>query len=153
MAQNEADEAYIAIGKRILTAAVGAVMLFTSVPSAEISAANVDETPGLQLQTILIDNNGKNWETVSWGGQNLTPNTNWTSLDIGDYYENGKLNFEIRSSGNACTFRVGLVSKKHGVATTIRWTDMEEYKSGFTAGTDWTSYSLSIIAGGCLSGF
>lgn len=130
--------------KRILAAAVSAVMLLSSLPSAEVSAANVEETPGIQLQTILIDNNGKNWETASWGGQNLTPNTNWTVLDIGDYYENGKLNFEIRSNGNECTFRVGLVSKKHGTMTTIRWTDMDEYKSGFTAGTDWTSYSLSL---------
>lgn len=129
------------IGKRILTAALSAVMLLSSVPP--VSAANVEETPDLQLQTILIDNNGNDWTTVSWGGQNLTPNTNWTNLTIEDYYENGSLNFEVKSNGDPCTFRIGMISKKNGETATIRWTDMEEYKD-ITAGTDWTSYSLPI---------
>lgn len=131
-------------GKRIAAAAIGAALLVTAQPAVDLWAANVEETPGIQLQTILIDNNGSDWTTVSWGGQNLTPNTNWTSLSIGDYYENGRLNFEVKSNGSSCTFKIGLVSKMHGEHTTIRWTDMEKYKSGLTAGTDWTSYSLSI---------
>lgn len=48
--------------------------------AAQCSSARVrckcGRTPDLQLQKILIDNNGKDWTTVSWGGQNLTPNTN-----------------------------------------------------------------------------
>lgn len=133
------------IRKRIVAAVLGAAMLLSALPAVNLSAANVQETPGLQLQTILIDNNGKDWTTVSWGGANLTPNTNWTSLSIGDYYENGFLNFEVKSNGAACTFRIGLVSRRHGENFTIRWTDMEEY-SDISAGTDWTSYSLPIKA-------
>lgn len=132
------------LGKRILAMSIGAVMISSSAASADISAANVEETPGLQLQTILIDNNGNDWTTLSWGGNTLTPNTNWTCLSIGDYYENGYLNFEVRSNGDSCSFNIGLVSKKHGEQSTIRWTDMEKYKNSITAGTDWTSYSLSL---------
>lgn len=131
-------------GKRMTAAVLGAAMLISSVPVGVITSANVEETPDLQLQTILIDNNRNNWTTVSWGGQNLTPNTSWPSLSIGDYYENSYLNFDVRSNGDSCTFKIGLVSKIHGEHTTICWTDMEQYKSGITAGTDWTSYSLSI---------
>lgn len=35
------------------------VVLCSSVLTANAWAANVEETPGLQLQTILIDNDGK----------------------------------------------------------------------------------------------
>ena len=39
------------------------VVLCSSVLPANAWAANVEETPDLQLQTILIDNDGKNWTT------------------------------------------------------------------------------------------
>ncbi len=135
-----------AFGKRVIAAALGGAMLLAAQPAAELSAANVEETSGLQLQTILIDNNGKNWTTASWGGQNLTPNTSWTTLLLGDYYENGYLNFEVKND-NAATveFNIGLSSKKHNEQVKLYWTDMEEYQN-ISAGADWTSYSLPIKA-------
>ncbi len=45
--------------KRVLAAVIGAAMLSATVTSSGIWAANIEETPGLQLQTILIDNDGK----------------------------------------------------------------------------------------------
>lgn len=133
--------------KRVLAAVLSAVMLSTAVSSgSSIWAANIEKTPGIQLQTILIDNNGNNWTTESWGGQNMTPNTNWTTLLLGDYYENGYLNFEVKND-NATTveFNIGLSSKKHNEQVKIYWTDMEEYQN-ISAGADWTSYSLPIKA-------
>ena len=131
------------IRTRITASALGAAMLLSSAPAA-VSAANVQETEGLQLQTILIDNNGKDWTTESWGGATMTPNTNWTSLTINDYYENGKLNFEVIHNGTGdVNFKLGLVSRMHGKETRIYWTDLEEYKS-ISAGSSWTSYSLPI---------
>lgn len=55
--------------KRVLAAVIGAAMLSATVTSSGIWAANIEETPSLQLQTILIDNDGKNWTTASWGGR------------------------------------------------------------------------------------
>ena len=133
-------------GKRIMAIALGAMILLASMPLFGVSAANVQDNPDLQLQTILIDNDGKNWTTESWGGANLTPNTNWTTLTIRDYYENGYLNFEVRNTGSGnCNFRIGLVSHCHNETTRIYWTDMAEYKN-ISAGTSWTSYSLPIKA-------
>jgi len=132
------------IRTRITASALGAAMLLSTAPAAAVSAANVQETEGLQLQTILIDNNGKDWTTESWGGATMTPNTNWTSLTINDYYENGKLNFEVIHNGTGdVNFKLGLVSRMHGKETRIYWTDLEEYKS-ISAGSSWTSYSLPI---------
>ncbi len=53
--------------KRVLAAVISAAMLSAAVPCGGIWAANVEETPGVQLQTIVIDNDGKNWTTESWG--------------------------------------------------------------------------------------
>jgi len=132
------------IRTRITASALGAAMLLSTAPAAAVSAANVQETEGLQLQTILIDNNGKDWTTESWGGATMTPNTNCTSLTINDYYENGKLNFEVIHNGTGdVNFKLGLVSRMHGKETRIYWTDLEEYKS-ISAGSSWTSYSLPI---------
>ncbi|WP_298482867.1 glycoside hydrolase family 9 protein [uncultured Ruminococcus sp.] len=130
--------------KRILAMAVGAAMLFSAVPGSIVSAANTQDQPDLQLQTILIDNNGADWTTESWGGATMTPNTNWTTLTIRDYYENGCLDFEVRSNGTgSSTFRIGLVSKRHGKTVQICWTDMAAYQD-ISAGTDWSEYSLPI---------
>lgn len=130
--------------KRILAAAVSSVMIFNVMPLSGISAANVQETPGIQLQTILIDNNGNDWTTKSWGGDTMTPNTNWTALSISDYYENGYLNFEVKNNGTGdVSFKIGLVSHNHGKETRVFWTDLEEYKD-ISAGADWKSYSLPI---------
>lgn len=131
-------------GKRILAMVVGAAMLFSAVPGSIVSAANTQDQPDLQLQTILIDNNGADWTTESWGGATMTPNTNWTTLTIRDYYENGCLDFEVRSNGTgSSTFRIGLVSKRHGKTVQICWTDMAAYQD-ISAGTDWSEYSLPI---------
>ena len=131
-------------GKRLLAAAMSAVLL-CNVAALGVAAANAQETPGLQLQTILVDNGGTNsWTTLSWGGTNLTPNTSWSAVSIRDYYANGSLNFEVRSNGTGeCSFRVGLVSKRHNDVVRICWNDLDSAPS-FTAGTGWKSYSLPI---------
>lgn len=132
------------IGKRILAMAVGASILFTAAPVSVVSAANTLDNPGLQLQTILIDNNGADWTTESWGGATMTPNTNWTTLNIRDYYENGSLSFDVKNNGTGnSSFQIGLVSKRHGATAQICWTDMAKYRN-LSAGTEWTSYSLLI---------
>lgn len=130
--------------KRFLAVILGAAMMFSAIPDSDIFAANTQDNPDLQLQTILIDNNGSDWTTESWGGATMTPNTNWTTLTIRDYYENGNLDFEVRNNntGNV-NFRIGLVSKRHGQTAQICWTDMEDYKN-LSAGTEWTNYSLPI---------
>ena len=131
-------------GKRMIAATVGAVLLVVSVPHLGSSAANVQETPDLQLQTIKIDNDGADWTTQSWGGATMTPNTNWTTLNIQDYYANGTLDFEVRNNGTGdTTFRMGLMSKRHGETARICWTDLEQYGL-FKASSEWTTYSLSI---------
>lgn len=131
-------------GKRMIAATVGAVLLVVSVPHLGSSAANVQETPDLQLQTIKIDNDGADWTTQSWGGATMTPNTNWTTLNIQDYYANGMLDFEVRNNGTGdTTFRMGLMSKRHGETARICWTDLEQYGL-FKASSEWTTYSLSI---------
>ncbi len=133
-----------ALGIRILAAALSASMLLTMQLPMELSAADVEETPGIQLQTILIENNGNAWTTASWGGQNLTPDNCWRTFLLGDYYENGYLNFEVKNStSETVEFNIGLSSKKHGVQSKIYWTDMDEYEN-ISAGPDWTSYSLPI---------
>ncbi len=104
----------------------------------------MEETEGLQLQTILIDNDGNDWTTASWGGQNILPNTNWTTMLLGDYYENGYLHFEVKNSASSTVgFNIGLSSKKHGEQVKIYWTDMDKY-ADISAGPEWTSYSLPI---------
>lgn len=123
---------------------LGAAILTTTVPISGVYAANVKETPGLQLQTILIDNDGKNWTTESWGGANLTPNTNWTNLTIRDYYENGYLNFRVRNTEKgSAKFKIGLMSHFHNENVRIFWNDLPNYQN-ITAVSDWTSYSLPI---------
>ena len=118
------------IGKRILAMAVGASILFTAAPVSVVSAANTLDNPGLQLQTILIDNNGADWTTESWGGATMTPNTNWTTLNIRDYYENGSLSFDVKNNGTGnSSFQIGLVSKRHGATAQICWTDMAKYRN------------------------
>ncbi len=131
-------------GKRMLAAVLGGAMLGSAYPAAYLSAANVEETQGIRLQTILIDNNGNDWTTASWGGQNMTPNTSWTTLLLGDYYENGYLNFEVKNSTSSTVkFNIGLSSKKHNEQVKIYWTDLEKYED-ISAGNDWASYSLPI---------
>ena len=132
------------IRRRTAALTLGLAMLM--MPTSEVYAANVSETPDLQLQTILIDNDGKNWKTESWGGANLTPNTNWTNLTIRDYYENGYLNFRVRNtkSGNA-KFKIGLISHCHNEDVRIFWNDLPEYQD-ISADETWKSYSLPIKA-------
>ncbi len=110
------------------------------------NAGNVEETPGCQLQTLLIDNDGKNlWTTESWGGANILPNTSWTTTDAYDYYYNGVLTFDVKSNASEpLSFWIGLSSHYHAGTVSLYWTDLEQYKGKLIAGTDWTSYSLPI---------
>ena len=120
------------------------VVLCSSVLPANAWAANVEETPDLQLQTILIDNDGKNWTTESWGGATMTPNTNWTTLNMQDYYEHGMLHFAVKNNGTGTTtFRIGLVSHHHNQTIKIEWSSLEQYGK-LNAETNWTAYSLPI---------
>ena len=64
--------------KRILSLTLSFAVLLSSMSmsAVSVSSANVEETAGTQLQTILLDNDGKNlWVTESWGGANIIPNT------------------------------------------------------------------------------
>ncbi len=133
------------IRKQFLAAVVSAVMFTSSMPMSFIHAANVQETEGIKLQTIVIDNNGNDWTTESWGGATMTPNTNWTVLDAQDYYENGTLNFEVKNNGSGTVkFYMGLISRHHGESTRICWTDMDKYKDDIYATSEWRSYSLPL---------
>lgn len=132
--------------KKIMSIALSFAVLFSSMPAAEVSAANVEETTGTQLQTILLDNDGKNlWVTESWGGANIIPNTIWTTTDMYDYFYNGSLSFEVKSNGQTSfSFRIGLTSHFHNEDVTINWTDIEKYKNAVTATPEWTSYTLPL---------
>ena len=68
--------------KRVQAVMLSTIMVVSSIPTPSVNSANVEETQGNQLQTILVDNDGKDWTTLSWGGVTMTPNTNWTTLDI-----------------------------------------------------------------------
>ena len=90
--------------KRILSACTGAAILLSAFSGLSVSAANVEETPGIQLQTILADNNGTNlWTTQIWGGEHILLNPIWTATDLQDYYYNGNLTFEVKSN-STCNF-------------------------------------------------
>ena len=133
------------IGKS--AALILSILLFvTAAPAQPVSAGNAEETPGCQLQTILIDNDGKNlWTTESWGGANILPNTSWTTTDAYDYYYNGTLSFEAKSNGTEpLSFWIGLSSRRHAETVSLYWTDLEQYKGKMTAGTAWTAYTLPI---------
>ena len=83
--------------KRILSLTLSFAVLLSSMSmsAVSVSSANVEETAGTQLQTILLDNDGKNlWVTESWGGANIIPNTIWTTSDLYDYFYNGSLSFD-----------------------------------------------------------
>ncbi len=133
------------ICQRMLSLAISVMLWSTVTSGAAVHAVNVEETSGIQLQTILIDNDGKNlWTTESWGGANILPNTSWATSNIHDYYENGVLTYEVKSNADAAlSYRIGLSSQSHGENVTIYWTDIDAYKN-MTAGTNWTSCSLPI---------
>ena len=132
--------------KRILSIIMSIAVLFSCLPTVTVFSANVEETSGTQLQTILVDNDGKNlWVTESWGGTNIIPNTNWTTSDMYDYFYNGTLSFEVKSNGQTSfPFRIGITSHSHNEDVTINWTDMEKYKDTITASPEWTSYTLPL---------
>ncbi|MGN0592062.1 MAG: glycoside hydrolase family 9 protein [Ruminococcus sp.] len=131
--------------KRMISFLIGSAVLFSSLTSPAVYAANVEETPGTQLQTILIDNDGSNlWTTESWGGANMVPNTSWTTSDMYDYFYNGTLSFEVKSNGQTSfPFNIGITSHSHNEVVTIYWTSMEKYKD-ITATPEWTSYTLPL---------
>ena len=45
--------------KRFIAGMLGILLLASSVPAVEVGAANAEDNPDLQLQTLLIDNGGK----------------------------------------------------------------------------------------------
>ena len=132
--------------KRIISIVLSFSVLFSSMPAVKAFAANVEETTGTQLQTILIDNDGKNlWTTENWGGANITPNTTWTTSDMYDYFYNGTLSFEVKSNGQTSfPFRIGITSHSHNEDVTLNWTDIEKYKNAITASPEWASYTLPL---------
>lgn len=132
--------------KRFLSIIVSFAVLLSSLSVTMVSAANVEETPGTQLQTILADNDGKNlWTTESWGGANIVPNTSWTTSDMYDYFYNGTLSFEVKSNGQTSfPFNIGITSHSHNEDVTIYWTAMDKYKDTITATSEWTSYTLPL---------
>ena len=132
--------------ERILSIIMSMVVLISFMPYVRVFSANVEETSGTQLQTILIDNDGKNsWVTESWGGVNIIPNTSWTTSDMYDYFYNGTLSFEVKSNGQTSfPFRIGITSHSHNEEVTLNWTDIEKYKDNIVASPDWTSYTLSL---------
>lgn len=132
--------------ERILSIIMSMVVLISFMPSVRVFSANVEETSGTQLQTILIDNDGKNsWVTESWGGVNIIPNISWTTSDMYDYFYNGTLSFEVKSNGQTSfPFRIGITSHSHNEDVTLNWTDIEKYKDNIVASPDWTSYTLSL---------
>lgn len=132
--------------KRFLSLAVSFAVLLSSLSVITVSAANVEETQGTQLQTILVDNDGKNlWTTESWGGANIVPNTSWTTSDMYDYFYNGTLSFEVKSNGQTSfPFNIGITSHSHNEDVTIYWTAMDKYKNTITATSEWTSYTLPL---------
>ena len=131
---------------KILSIAVSFAVLFSAMSAVMTSGANVEETSGTQLQTILVDNDGKNlWVTESWGGVNIIPNTSWTTSNMYDYFYNGNLSFEVKSNGQTSfPFRIGITSHFHNEDVTINWTDIEKYKNTITASPEWTSYTLPL---------
>lgn len=131
---------------KILSLAVSFAVLFSAMSAVMTSGANVEETSGTQLQTILVDNDGKNlWVTESWGGVNIIPNTSWTTSNMYDYFYNGNLSFEVKSNGQTSfPFRIGITSHFHNEDVTINWTDIEKYKNAITASPEWTSYTLPL---------
>lgn len=131
---------------KILSIAVSFAVLFSAMSTVTTSGANVEETSGTQLQTILVDNDGKNlWVTESWGGVNIIPNTSWTTSNMYDYFYNGNLSFEVKSNGQTSfPFRIGITSHSHNEDVTINWTDIEKYKNAITASPEWTSYTLPL---------
>ncbi|MDR1674488.1 MAG: glycoside hydrolase family 9 protein [Oscillospiraceae bacterium] len=141
------------LGSKIVSAVLAAAML-PSVALFKSNAANTDPTPGTQLQTILVNstyNPDGIWRTQEWGGENIIPNSNWTTMSIRDYYENGTVNFEVNclriiTVPGPSSFTIGLKSKKHGVETQINWTEEiagQPLESGEPY-MEWKSFSLPI---------
>ena len=132
--------------KKYIAGCISAALAASMLTAYPVRAGNVEETPDYQLQTLLIDNDGKNlWTTESWGGANILPNTSWTTTDACDYYYNGVLSFEVKSNASEpLSFWIGLSSHYHADTVSLYWTDLEQYKGKLIAGTDWTSYSLPI---------
>ena len=131
---------------RFLTVCLSTVICLTAMPYTAVYAANVEETGGTQLQTILLDNDGKNlWTTESWGGANILPNTSWTTSDLYDYFYHGYLEFEVKSNGEPnLPFYVGITSHSHNQTVTLYWTDLEKYKGKIVAPSDWTTYRFPL---------
>jgi hypothetical protein len=116
------------IFKRCTAFILAAACTIALMPFPTIYAGNVEETPDLQLQTVLFKNGeSDSWTTESWGGANILPNTSWRTTDISDYYYNGQLSFEVKSNASeALSFRIGLTSYCHSETVNIYWTELEK---------------------------
>ena len=130
--------------KRIFSALLSGIFLAAQLTAFPVSAGNVEETPGIQLQTLLLNNDGKDWTTESWGGRNLVVNTGYTVTNLRDYVENGIVELDVRNTEpEEVKFKLGLVSKTHGVRNQIYWTDLPEYDN-LTADGEWKHFTLPI---------
>lgn len=130
---------------KIISSTIAGALAFSTLGATYVNAAKVEATDGTRLQTILIENDSGVWTTQSWGGENILPNSNWTTLDISDYYENGILTFDVRNQNDKeVKFNLGLISRKHGENSRVYWTNMDKYNGAVTANSSWKSYSFSI---------
>ena len=118
--------------KKYIAGCISAALAASMLTAYPVRAGNVEETPDYQLQTLLIDNDGKNlWTTESWGGANILPNTSWTTTDACDYYYNGVLSFEVKSNASEpLSFWIGLSSHYHADTVSLYWTDLEHAPIG-----------------------
>ena len=109
-----------------------------------VKAGIVEETPGIQLLTLLLNNHGKDWATESWGGRNLVVNTSYAVTNLRDYVENGIVELDVRNTEpEEVKFKLGLVSKTHGVRNQIYWTDLPEYDN-LVADGEWKYFTFPI---------
>ena len=129
---------------RLLSILVFAAIITAALPAHPAYAGNVEETPGIQLQTLLLNNEGKDWVTESWGGRNLVVNTGYTVTNLRDYVENGVVELDVRNTDSEeVKCKLGLVSKTHGVRNAIYWTDMPDY-ADLTVDGEWKHFTLPI---------
>ena len=130
--------------KRIISALLCAAFLTANLTALPANCGNVEEIPGIQLQTLLLNNDGKEWTTESWGGRNLLVNNRYTVTNLRDYVENGIVELDVRNTEpEEVKFKLGLVSKTHGVRNQIYWTDMPEYND-LVADGEWKHFTLPI---------
>jgi len=146
------------LGKRLVSLAISATMLLSS-SSYLAKSADTLATPGIQLQTILVNpaGGGTVWKMEDWGGQCIIPNSNWTTITLRDYYANGTINFEVRNTGtDSANFGFRLISNRNKTEVTIDCKPSDAGGKAFTATPEWTSFTISlksVVDSNAASGF